>query len=239
MSFTRETRARCNGCLFANGVWWEDEYGKCDGPLEAHHIIPKQRIKHLPRAKWETAEKRVMLADPRNGVMLCRQHHHLLTVRSKLIPAELIRDETWEFAREYGLEWALDREINRIPAARAPIVKPTMRKKTGRTSRTKGKTGELEVVKRFKEWGWRQAARTQRGAPQTDGDISGVPDFVEVRRRETLAVPAWLAEVREHAGDRPWALIFRRSNEPWTVAVDLDHYLDLLGRANAAENTYD
>ena len=98
---------------------------------------------------------------------------------------------------------------------------------SGRGSRQKGKVGELDIVHAFQDAGFPEAHRNTIDG-QVDGDIAKVPDYTEVRRRETLAIPAWVRECEERCPEgRDWALVFRRSREPWTVCISLDHYLRL------------
>lgn len=104
-------------------------------------------------------------------------------------------------------------------------------------SRSKGKTGELEVVHAFEDAGlpcrrrWEQT-REQGGQTEGDLEIGGLEFdvYAEVRRRERLALPSWLREVEERApGGWMRAVIFRRSREDWHVAVPLDQFIRLLG----------
>jgi hypothetical protein len=44
-----------------------------------------------------------LLTDPRNTIVLCKEHHHLHTVKMKPVPLRLIPRGAWEFAREIGL----------------------------------------------------------------------------------------------------------------------------------------
>lgn len=87
--------------------------GPCDPGTEAHHVIPKQRI----RARgWGLGfELADALADRRNLVALCRRHHHRIThgwdrePLGRVLAARIT--ELREFARDYQLEPALDREL--------------------------------------------------------------------------------------------------------------------------------
>jgi hypothetical protein len=100
------------------------------------------------------------------------------------------------------------------------------------SERRKGKTGELEVARILRAAGWPDAKRTSDGRAQIErGDIADGPDGVhlEVRRRETLALWAWLAQAKAEArdGDAP-VVAFRRSRSRWYAAVELEFLLDLL-----------
>lgn len=226
MTFARQVKAK-GRCVLSSVVFFDD-FGPCEGVIEAHHVIPKRRLRNLPKPHYPTTLKHQMAADPRNGVPVCQRHHHLLTVRARLLPREALPQEVWEFAAEHAIEWALDREIPSAPVLSVPEV--SARKRTGRTSRSKGKRGELEVVHLYQEHGFTNAKRTG-DAQQVAGDIAGVPDYTEVRRRERQQFSAWIAECREESGDKDWALFTRRSTEPWAVTVDAEHYLELLRKA--------
>ena len=100
------------------------------------------------------------------------------------------------------------------------------------SERRKGKTGELEVVRILHEHGWTDAKRSSDGRSQVErGDIADGPEGVhlEVRRRETAAIWAWLAQAEREArpGDMP-VVVFRRSRSAWMAALPFDLLLALL-----------
>jgi hypothetical protein len=108
-----------------------------------------------------------------------------------------------------------------------------------RTERAKGARGELEIAHILRAAGWPNAKRTSDGRAQTQrGDIADGPAGVhlEVRRRETLALWAWLAQAEREAreGDVP-VVVFRRSHSRWYAAVPLDDLLDLLADRDTLE----
>jgi hypothetical protein len=84
---------------------------------------------------------------------------------------------------------------------------------SGRASRRKGKTGELEVVAELARHGLAVRRTPNSGGLAWRGDLQGLEGFVvEVKRRETLSVPAWLrqAHAAARAGEVP-VVMFRRS----------------------------
>lgn len=86
--------------------------GGCSGPLDAHHIIAAQTL----RAHTSTlpAERRIEATfDPRNGITVCRAHHHRLTVRADRLTRGEVPPDACDFAREWALGHALEREIER------------------------------------------------------------------------------------------------------------------------------
>ena len=102
------------------------------------------------------------------------------------------------------------------------------------SERRKGANGELEVVHLLHDHGWPEAKRTSDGRAQVErGDIADGPEGVhlEVRRRETAAIWAWLAQAEAEArsGDMP-VVAFRRNRSPWYAALPLDVLLGLLAR---------
>ena len=83
--------------------------------LEGHHVIPQRLIRAHVRSlahtlKLPDAEAVVLLRrllwDPRNGVPVHRECHARLERRfATIVPS----DEAWDFARELGLEWWLEK----------------------------------------------------------------------------------------------------------------------------------
>jgi Holliday junction resolvase len=98
----------------------------------------------------------------------------------------------------------------------------------GRASRAKGSRGELELARIIREHGFacERTGRNGRTSEDVTHDIPGV--HLEAKRRESLALPAWLKQAE---GDAAPGLVpvvaFRRSREPWRVVVPLDDWLRL------------
>ena len=100
------------------------------------------------------------------------------------------------------------------------------------SERTKGKTGELEIVHLLHRHGWTEAKRSSDGRTQhARGDIADGPPYthIEVRRRENINIWACLAQAEQDAkpGDLP-VVAFRRSRSAWYAAIPLDALLSLL-----------
>jgi len=102
--------------------------------------------------------------------------------------------------------------------------------------RTKGQTGEREVIKLLQPIidrvydGTRQyAPQLQRNTLQSDKggfDIVGIETLaIEVKRCETLNLSAWWQQTLSQAGNREPVLIYRQSRKPWRVrmAKDIDN----------------
>lgn len=112
---TGDGRAEC----WARSLPGADRW-RCDGPLDAHHLIP-QRL--LRRELSGDPRLDAYLHDPRNGVPVCRQHHHVLETRALVVPRRFVPRRAAAFAEELGLVWALDR-----------ACKPTDRREPKRAS---------------------------------------------------------------------------------------------------------
>lgn len=106
----------------------------------------------------------------------------------------------------------------------------------GRMSRAKGGRGEREVVQLARAAGFHDAARTHDGRTQVGrGDIAGIPGVhVEVKRREKLAVRAWLDEAAAEAHEHDLPVVaFRQNGGDWYAALPLDELLALLKHREA------
>lgn len=82
---------------------------RCDGHLEHHHVISKQRIRNALGRGSVVAESAV--ADERNLLPLCRTHHHLVTVGALHLREAELPGEVFAFATDYGLVWSLERDL--------------------------------------------------------------------------------------------------------------------------------
>lgn len=91
-----------------------DEF--CEGRLDPHHVIPRQRI----RARFGRGRGLIPLSrgnqvaairDERNIVPLCRHHHELVTNRRLYLTEADLPHGIHDFAKEYGLEWSLHLDV--------------------------------------------------------------------------------------------------------------------------------
>lgn len=100
-------------------------------------------------------------------------------------------------------------------------------------SRNKGRTAEREVELAFQAAGF-STDRNLGGRQQVAGDIATEGLAIEVRRRETLSVEPWC---RAHEAETPEHLtpcvVFRKSHQPWRVALTLEDFLGLLEEARS------
>jgi hypothetical protein len=121
-----------------------------------------------------------------------------------------------------------------------PCVRPVDRDSvTGRASRRKGKTGELEVAKILATHGFECRRTPNSGGLAIKGDLTGLDGYhVEIKRQETLAIPKWLRQAHADAGPDTPLLVFRRNRtnqgDPigrWHVCLPLEAFAGLLKEA--------
>lgn len=113
---------------------------------------------------------------------------------------------------------------------------------SGRSSRRKGKEGELEVVRALAAHGLEVRRTPNSGGLAWRGDLQGLDGYcIEVKRCETLAIPAWLRQAYAAAsgGEVP-VVIFRRSapgngrernpDSEWHALLPLNEWARLVAR---------
>lgn len=110
-----------------------------------------------------------------------------------------------------------------------------------KAQRDKGKRGELEVRDVFRAHGFSDVDRTPNsGGLKIVGDLYGqsIEDarlHVEVKRAETLALPAWTRQAEADCPEGFTPIVaYRRSNEPWRGSLDLNRLVQLLAIERAA-----
>ena len=96
-----------------------------------------------------------------------------------------------------------------------------------RAQREKGKRGEREFAELLRQHGF-QAKRDGRLDDDLAHDIDGY--HLEVKRRETLALPEWTRQAEQDARGRVAVVAYRASNQPWRVSLNADHFISLLAR---------
>lgn len=112
------------------------------------------------------------------------------------------------------------------------MVKKTKSKSDiGRSSKRKGKIGELEVANLLKAAGYNAHRSVQYcGATGDAPDVEGLPGIhIEVKRVERLNLKkAYEQAVNDSkkSGDIP-AVFHRQSHQPWMVSLSLSDFLKL------------
>ncbi len=99
-------------------------------------------------------------------------------------------------------------------------------------AKRKGNTAELEVLHLLHDRGlfaYRNDQRGRGGFLNPDVClIAGREYHIEVKRRERLNLWEALTQADFDAGPRIPLVAFRRNGGKWFVAVELDHFLNLL-----------
>jgi Holliday junction resolvase len=104
----------------------------------------------------------------------------------------------------------------------------------GRASRTKGSSGELEVVHILKGHGYETWRTPNSGAfTHSRGDIRGMPGLHwEIKRQERLEMDKWTAQAEADCASTDMPLVaYRRSRQPWRVVSLLEDFLVIYKRS--------
>ena len=109
-------------------------------------------------------------------------------------------------------------------------------KKIGRASKRKGKTGELECAKLFRDNGYdvhrtvQYNGRSEKGAPDLRG-IEGL--HIEVKRVEKLNIENAIAQTtRDHAPGTLRTVFHRKNNHEWLVTMPAEDWFKLFHQYN-------
>ena len=108
------------------------------------------------------------------------------------------------------------------------------KREIGRSSKRKGKSGELEVVKVLKESGFAARRSAQYyGNTGAAADVVGLPGIhIEVKRVEKLnlkkAYEQAVNDSKENSNNDIPAVFHRQSREPWMVTLSLEDFLKLI-----------
>ena len=97
-------------------------------------------------------------------------------------------------------------------------------------SKQKGKTGELQVVNLFKEYGFDKARRSQQYAGiNNDADVVGMKDLhIEVKRVERLNIHEAIEQChRDKKESELGTVIHRKNNKEWLVTMKFDEWMEL------------
>lgn len=106
----------------------------------------------------------------------------------------------------------------------------------GAMSRRKGANAEREIVQILRAHGFdaQRTAVLQAAVGSTDPDVRFSVEgfFIEAKRQERVEIDKWCAqaELASKPTDTP-CVVWRRSRQPWRVALPLDDFLDLVKQA--------
>lgn len=93
----------------------------------------------------------------------------------------------------------------------------------------KGKRGELELVKKLKEYGYDCKRSVQYCGANGDADVIGLPGIhIECKRVERLNIDeAMLQAIRDRREGEFPAVFHRKNNGKWMVTMLLDNWVEI------------
>jgi len=101
-----------------------------------------------------------------------------------------------------------------------------------RAERDKGARGEREVAAVLRRHGLPVDRTVQQSGLYLRGDLTGVPGYhFEVKRCETLRLPAWLRQAEADADSAVPVVAWRTNHGDWYAALKLDDLARLLDLA--------
>ena len=99
----------------------------------------------------------------------------------------------------------------------------------GKSQRTKGAAGERELAKIFADTLGVTVKRNLGQSREGGDDITIGRLRIEVKRCQTLAIPAWCRQIDAACGPGDVPIIaFRQDGQPWRVVMLLDDWLPLI-----------
>lgn len=96
-------------------------------------------------------------------------------------------------------------------------------------SRRKGKTGELELAKKLKEYGYETRRGQQYSGANGDADVVGLSNIhIECKRVEKLNLEdAVTQSVRDARKDETPVVMHRKNHKEWLVTMRLIDWVEL------------
>ena len=111
--------------------------------------------------------------------------------------------------------------------------------KVGRSSKRKGKNGELECSRLFQEHGFATHRTVQYNgrSPAGAADLVGVPGlWIEAKRREKMALYDWIGQTEHDHTPGTLPVVFHRSNNhPWLVSMTAETFFELFKNSDLYE----
>jgi Holliday junction resolvase len=96
-------------------------------------------------------------------------------------------------------------------------------------SRQKGKTGELELANKLKEYGYDARRSVQYNGKDGQADVLGLPHIhIEAKRVESLNIYNAIDQAKRDAknGNKP-AVFHRKNRRNWLVTMELDSFMEI------------
>ena len=109
-------------------------------------------------------------------------------------------------------------------------------------SRQKGKTGELELAHKLKEYGYDEAKRSvQYNGKDGQADVIGLPHIhIEAKRVERLNIYDAMEQAKRDAKNNDLPAVFHRKNRcNWLVTMELDDFMEIYKGYETAQRLRD
>ena len=105
-------------------------------------------------------------------------------------------------------------------------------------SRTKGKTGELELAAYLRGYGFDSARGQQFKGGGDSPDVTGLPGFhIEVKRVEAGNLYKWLDQaIRDAKVENMPVVIHRKNKKGWVAILQLEDFLQMVEDAHRADH---
>lgn len=104
-------------------------------------------------------------------------------------------------------------------------------------SRQKGKTGELELARKLKEYGYDCRRSVQYNGKDGQADVLGLPSlYIECKRVERLNLYNAMEQAKRDAknGDAP-TVFHRKNRSNWLVTMELDDFMAIYESYRSAQ----
>lgn len=100
-------------------------------------------------------------------------------------------------------------------------------------SRNKGKSGELELARILREYGYKCRRGQQYSGANGDADVVGLPGIhIECKRVEALNIDKALGQSQNDAREGEMPIVCHRKNRTgWKVTLTLEDFLKLYEHA--------
>ena len=112
-------------------------------------------------------------------------------------------------------------------------VNSKKKRKPSINSKKKGSKGELEFANLCKEYGFKDARRSQQYAGiNNDADVVGLPEMhIEVKRVERLNIDNAMDQCERDKKDEEMGMVaHRKNNKDWIISMKADDWFEIYKR---------
>lgn len=108
-------------------------------------------------------------------------------------------------------------------------------------SKRKGATGERELAKALREYGYETRRGQQYCGANGDADVVGLPHIhIECKRVEKLNLDNAMSQaISDARADEMPAVFHRKSHAEWLVTIPLKHFIEIYKEYEASINVKD